>query len=176
MWILIRKFLLAGLIVLWAVPAAGEYYQYRDQNGVLRFTDDIASIPADQRPDVTTHQSIKSDPEPVTTEAAVRQEKGPSNVSPKQESRSSGGSWQERNARQKQELDRMQAELKKTFEALKIERSKLRAEAPEKEATVKEKATYNNKVEALNLKIAQYEERLAAFNEKVNAYNAQVKK
>ncbi len=176
MWMLIRKVVLAGLVVLWAVPASCEYYQYRDQNGVLRYTDDIASVPADQRPDVTTHQSIKSDPDPVTTGSAARQPDSPSEVSSNTGTRSSDESWKKRNAQQKQELDRMQAELKQTLKALQTERSALEAKVPGQGATFKEKATYNHEVESLNFKIAQYEEQLAAFNEKVNQYNAQVKK
>ena len=45
MWKLIRNVLLAGMVVFWATAAFGEYYQYTDQNGVLRFTDDLASVP-----------------------------------------------------------------------------------------------------------------------------------
>jgi len=69
----------------------------------------------------------------------------------------------------------MQAELKKTFEALQTERAALEAKAPPNGATAEEKVTYATTVEALNAKIGRYEEQLDAYNQKVNAFNAQVK-
>ena len=170
MWMLIRNVLLAGMVVFWVTPAFCEYYQYTDQNGVLRFTDDLASVPPDQRPDVKTHQSIESQPSKKTTGGAVKKKASRSKASPEK------GNWQGRNSQKKQELDQMQAELKATFAALQAERSALEAKAPAKGATFEEKVTYAEKVEALNAKIAGYEEQLDAFNEKVNAYNTQVKK
>jgi len=169
MWKLIRNLLLAGLVVFWATAAFCEYYQYTDQNGVLRFTDDLASVPPDQRPDVKTHQSIESQPSKKTTGGAVKEKASRSTASPEK------GTWQGRNSQKKQALDQMQAELKATFAALQAERSALEAKAPAKGATFEEKVAYTDKVEALNAKIARYEEQLDAYNEKVNAYNLQVK-
>ena len=175
MWKLIRNLLLAGLVVFWVAPAFGEYYQYTDPNGVLRFTDDLASVPPDQRPDVKTHQSIESQPAQQTTGSAVKKKASRSTAAAK-ETEPSGGTWQGRNSQKKQALDQMQADLKATFAALQAERSALEAKAPVKGATFEEKVAYTDKVEALNAKIASYEEQLDAFNEKVNAYNSQVKK
>ncbi len=176
MWMLIRNLLLAGMVVYWATPAFCEYYQYTDQNGVSRFTDNLANVPPDQRPDVKTHQSIESQPVQQTTGGAVKEKASRSTAAAGKETEPSGGTWQGRNAQKKQELDRMQADLKATFEALQTERSGLEAKAPPKGATFEEKVAYTEKVEAFNAKIAGYEEKLDAFNQKVNAYNSQVKK
>ncbi len=67
----IRSILVAGMVVLWTMPAWCDYFQYRDENGVLRFTDDLASVPPDQRPGVTTHQSVKSNPVPPKTAVSI---------------------------------------------------------------------------------------------------------
>ena len=176
MWMLIRNVLLAGMVVFWVTPAFCEYYQYTDQNGVLRFTDDLASVPPDQRPDVKTHQSVESQTSQRTTGGAVKEKANRPTVPRKTGAEPTGGTWQGRNSQKKQELDQMQAELKATFAALQAERSALEAKAPVKGATFEEKVAYTKKVEALNAKIVGYEEQLDAFNEKVNAYNAQVKK
>ena len=74
MWILIRNLLLAGMVVYWATPAFCEYYQYTDQNGVLRFTDNLASIPPDQRPqpDDQGRVTIGLQPESTLTIVARR--------------------------------------------------------------------------------------------------------
>ena len=112
MWIWFRHLLLAGMVVLWSAPGFCEYYQYKDQNGVLRYTDDLASVPPDQRPDVKTHQSIESKPVKKTTAVGTSKNVRQSEASPQKGAQPSGGTWQERNSQEKQELDQMQAELK----------------------------------------------------------------
>ena len=164
------------MVVCLATPAFGEYYQYTDSNGVLRFTDDLASIPPDQRPDVKTHQSVESQPVKKKTGGAAKENASRTAAAGDEANEPSGRTWQGGNAQSRQELDAMQAELKATFEALQTQRSALEAKAPLKGATFEEKVAYTEKVEALNAKIASYEEKLDAFNEKVNAYNSQVKK
>jgi hypothetical protein len=176
MWIWIRNLVLAAMVVFWVTPAFGEYYQYTDQNGILRFTDDLASVPPDQRPGVTTHQSVQSAPVEKTTGVAVADQSSTSPTAAGKASESSGSTWQGRNSQKRQELDQMQADLKTTFEELQSERSALEAKAPPKGATFGEKVAYAEKVEGLNAKIASYEEALSAFNEKVNLFNSQVKK
>lgn len=41
-----------AICLICAVPSWGEFYRYRDANGVLRFTDNIAEVPENQRPKV----------------------------------------------------------------------------------------------------------------------------
>ena len=176
MWKMIRLIIVVGMTLCWLIPAYGEYYQYRDENGVLRFTDDLASIPPDQRPDVKTHQSIESKPVRPISGAATVESATKAGAAAEKSSQASGNTWQERDTKKRQELNQMQADLKETFEALQAERSKLEADAPPSRAPVKEKADYNKKVEALNEKIALYEAQLDSFNEQVQAYNAQVNK
>jgi predicted RNase H-like nuclease (RuvC/YqgF family) len=176
MWKMIRLIIVAGLTLCWLMPAYGEYYQYRDENGVLRFTDDLASIPPDQRPDIKTHQSIESKPVGQISGAATVESTPKAGATGENPSQSTGNTWQERNLKKWQELDQMQAELKETYEALQAERSQLDANAPSSNAPAKDKAKHNKKVEALNEKIAIYEAQLDSFNEQVQAYNAQVKK
>ena len=48
MWMKMVLLILLGAVAYIATPAFGEYYRYRDEGGVLRFTDDLAAIPLDQ--------------------------------------------------------------------------------------------------------------------------------
>lgn len=173
-WIL--NMLVAGMVALWTVPAWCEIYQYRDQNGVLRFTDDIASVPPDQRPGVTTRRSVESRPGKGEAASPAGKKVSASPVPSQQETRSSANTWEGKKARQMGEFDRKQAELDRKFTDLQNERTRLAAKAPSPKASFEEKAVYNRKVAALNARIDRYEEELAAFTQQVNAYNAKVKK
>ena len=43
-------FFIVTIIVLFAVGASGEIYQYVDQEGNVHFTDNLNQVPEDQRP------------------------------------------------------------------------------------------------------------------------------
>jgi hypothetical protein len=46
------------------IVSAGEYYQYFDNEGNMRFTDDFNSIPKEKQSGVKTFQSVVSKPKP----------------------------------------------------------------------------------------------------------------
>jgi hypothetical protein len=57
-----NNFLLSLMAVwLWCLPVSAEFYQYRDQDGVLRFTDELSEVPTGLRPQVTIHPSVQKD-------------------------------------------------------------------------------------------------------------------
>jgi hypothetical protein len=177
MRLLIKRVWLAVLVLGLAVPALGEYYQYTDPNGVLRFTDDITNVPQDQRPDVKTYESVKSDP--IPPEASQQAElQGPqassapsSGITPPQT-----GTWSERISGQADELDRLQEELNQTFLALQNERTTLEKTAPAVGAPAEESAAYRQKVAVLNAKIDRYEKQHAEYRQKESAFRTQYKK
>jgi len=173
-WIL--NIVAAGMVALWTMPAWCEYYQYRDANGVLRFTDDIASVPPDQRPGVTTHRSVVSRPAQGDSGSSAGSKASASPAPSRQGTPPSAKTWEGKTASQMAEFDRRQAELDRTFAELQNERTRLEAKAPSPKASFEEKAVYNRKVAALNAKIDRYEEELAAYTQQVKAYNAQIKK
>ncbi len=176
MWMWIRNLLLAGVVVLLAIPVWCEYYQYTDKNGALRFTDDLAAVPQDQRPDVKTYESVKSRPVQAATGTRV-EEKGTVFLSPaKNATPSLTGTWKEKISRQADELDLMQAELNQTFVALRNERNALEAKAPAAGVPLEVSNAYQKQVDTLNANIERYEKQHAEYKEKVKAFNAQHRK
>ena len=173
---LICKLLLTGMIALLVTPTYGEYYQFTDANGRLRFTDDIASVPQEQRPDVKTYESVKSSPDQPTSR--MRANGNGSRVSTPSSggASNSAGTWKEKMSRQADELDRVQEELHKTFVDLQAERSALEAKAPHAGATRKERDAYRDRVDALNAKIERYEEQYAEYKEQEKAFHEQYRK
>jgi hypothetical protein len=119
-----KRTLLLPVMVLWLVspPAYGEYYQYTDTNGVLRFTDDLASVPPEQRPDVKTLQSVKSDPVQPAAAAPVTGNQSPGTAPSIDGTTPQTGAWNAKIASQANELDRLQVELNKAYRDLQVAR------------------------------------------------------
>ena len=172
----IARLFVTGVVILWAISGWCEYYQYKDENGVLRFTDNLVSVPPDQRPGVTTHRSVKSSMETRNTATPAEKTNPRSRGLDHGETLPAGNTWEGKKARKIAEFDRKQSELDQTFQALQKEKAKLMKEVPSEKASFEEKAIYNRKVSALNAKIDRYEETLAAFNKQVTDYNAKIKK
>ena len=168
--------LIVAMMSCWTTHASGEYYQFRDENGVLRFTDDLSSVPPDQRPEVKTHVSIESGSDQAPSAVPVQDKAVTSNESIESESQTADGSPGKQSSPEVDELNRMQVELNKTFQDLQAERAALEAKAPPQNAPSKEKAAHLELVEAYNAKIADYEAQLETYNRMVNDYNVAVKK
>jgi hypothetical protein len=160
---------LALALFLAAMPASAEFYKYRDANGVLRFTDNLAEVPPDQRPNVSTYEGVQASGDASAEQAAAL----PSDEG-QREAAAAGGSGsgvkedlgEERKRLEgiKQTLDKEREDLALQKEALKEERKRLR---DERDARV-----YNEKVKELNDRIAEYEQRRKAFQEQADGLNS----
>ena len=172
------KMILAGTLVLLTVPTYGEYYQYTDANGVLRFTDNIASVPPDQRPKVKTHQSVKSDPVHVAaSHRLVDPDVALSSLTAEGTSLTdTGGTWNERISAQAEALDRRQLELNSMYQKLQAERTRLEGNAPPAWASANEHGDYRLRVDALNDRIDRYETQLAEYKQMEEAFQRKYKK
>jgi len=175
---MIRTILLTCVFVLFASMAVGEYYQYTDETGNLRFTDDLYQVPEVQRPAMQKFESVKSVPDDTTVEQNSVNEEIKVTVESDQPESSpavsgdTGDTFHVRAA----ELNKMQSELNKTRVALEKEQAAIEALAPKKDAKSKERIAYSAKVDALNAKIEKYGKDLKAFEEKVNAFNNRKKR
>ena len=163
-----KLILAAALVLLWTT-AYGEFYQYTDANGMQRFTDNLAVVPPDQRPQVKTYESVKSEPVHTVDEASSKAASSSDGSAPQT------GDWNEKIANQANELDRMQVELSKTYRSLQVEREALVSSAPAAGASAEERSVYQNKVDGLNAKIKDYEAQYADFKSKEKAFNDRYK-
>lgn len=165
-----RIILLMGAVLFLSTPAFGEYYRYIDDNGMQRYTDDLSSVPIDQRPEVKTYESVKSDPVRPTTGKPSE-----TKVAPKEGSKG-GENWFEKASKEADELNRKRQDLDKFHQALREEKETLLKEKPSTRAEKKTLQAYHEKVRALNAKIVSYETRYSAYQKEVDAYNEKYKK
>jgi chromosome segregation ATPase len=165
---IIRLMLVTAMLAVWAAPAVGEYYRYTDSDGVVRFTDDLARVPPDQRPEVKTYASSPNASDAAATVASSAQ--------PASSSQSEVASWESQTYRQAAELDQVQAELKHTFTSLGEARASLESQAPPAWAPVAQRDDYRRKVEALNARIERYEAQRSEYSRRVDAFNSQFHK
>ena len=177
-----RALLLVGLILSVAATAwAEQFYRYTDENGVPRYTDNLANVPPEQRKNMATHESVVSSP--VQAKKSVPSvSSGTASTQPSQKTGNARtertGSWREGAAQRKeaaQELDRMQADLSEMFQSLQSERSALAAKQPSPGATEEVMQTYREQVEVLNRKIEHYENQLKLFRDKEAGFQALTK-
>lgn len=164
-----------AMILCLPVSALAEFYKYRDADGVLRFTDNLAEIPPDQRPDVDRYKQVE-DFRPPTPDK------------PKPTSRRGGDDeeGEDRRARSKKDQGLSASELAARYQELNDKKAELDAEyqelvaaqeaiREEREAaeTREEKFAINQKVMTLNQRIGAFEKKRAEFEQEVQAFNEQ---
>jgi len=143
------------LMILLAFPAlaSAEIYKYRDQNGILRFTDNLTEVPLAQRENVDEYQEIKTR-EDVTA--------------PAPDSDTGQMAGQDPQAVEKALLDEKGA-LDIEYNQLVEMRKGL--EAAPQTGTPEETAAHENKVRDYNARLQIYEVKQKTFRAKVEEYN-----
>ena len=171
-----------------------EYYQYRDQNGVLRFTDNLADVPEDQRQQI---ESYTESEEFVMTEeesleylqdTSVQEETG-EDMEGADQSEETGEDMESANQSEEAEtgrddnlaqlkkLNQMKAALDEEFAELMEEKQiLLQYKDSKKNMSVKEAKAYQKKVTLLNQRITDFEDRRQAYKKEADAFNAQAGK
>jgi len=167
---MIKRILIVCAFVLFASAASGEFYQYTDKTGKLCFTDDISTVPMEQRDSLKKIKSVRQ--ETKTVDASEEQQ----NISKPVSSSSTGKEIENEHQLSLVELDAIQTKLNETRAALQKERLEIETQRPKEEATNNEKISFSLKVEALNKKIAEYEKKMTVFNDQVKSYNAEKEK
>ena len=143
------------LMILLALPvlASAEIYKYRDQNGILRFTDNLAEVPLAQRENVDQYQEIK------TREDAFE---------PAPDHATGQTAGQDPHAAEKALLDEKGA-LEVEYNQLMEMRKSL--EAAPQTGTPEEIAAHEKRVRDYNARLQIYEVKQKAFRAKVEEYN-----
>lgn len=156
----VNPFWIFALCFVLAAPAAAEFYKYTDQEGNVRFTDDLNQIPESLRSGATAYEQVESRPEespaaktPAGTEAT------------KASSREASALEQTRQA-----LEEKKKQLEAEYQALMEKRAALEKSRDQRK-TRSQALEYNKAVTQLNEAIQAYEKRREAFDAEVKAYN-----
>lgn len=144
----------AILLILLALPvlASAEIYKYRDQNGVLRFTDNLAEVPPAQREAVEQYQEIRTPAE------AVEQTPAPASEKDAQDARS----VEKELTHEKEALDHEYSQLMEMRKSI---------EGAPQPGTSEEMDAHNKEAQDYNIRLKIYEVKLKAFREKLEAYH-----
>lgn len=147
---------LAALAV--AAPAGAEFYKYLDEQGNVRYTDDLNEVPLDQREGLETYEEYVGAPE---TDAR-QEEPTDQEMVPKRDLDAA-----------KADLDARQQELAIEYQALEARKAKL-VERRQSLKTDEEIQAYNEEINQLKLLNEQYKQRVQDYNRAVEAYNRQL--
>lgn len=165
-------FLLLFMILFGIGPAVADIYKYRDAEGVIRYTYDLAEVPEDQRPKVKTYEE-----KPTETEAIPAKENKESEGDSAKESEKEPPVVDENKIeelkKKKKDLDAEFADLMEEKYKLLKEKEKLDTLAGRDAAAV---AEYDKKVKELNLKIGDFQKRQDAFQKETQALENAIEK
>jgi len=152
---------IALVMILFNIDAAGaDIYKYRDAEGIVRYTYDLAEVPEDQRPQVQTYEETSTEKQASTVpEEGVAPEE-----TPKIDDEEDVPVVDEKKI---EELNERKKELDAEFAALMEKKYKLLREKERLDAlpgTDSEGAAkYDKQAKELNRKIADYQKRQEAF-------------
>lgn len=143
-----RCFLWTFVILLLLVPMSSnaEFYKYRDENGVVRYTDNPLEIPKDQQGNVEAYREIKT----LEEAGEAAEVESIDDIEKK--------------------LRAQKAILDKEYKGLVAERQQLEEEA-KIDRTSAAYDVFEKKIADFNLRLQQYEEKRILFKEKADAYN-----
>jgi hypothetical protein len=184
------RLLLTVWVCLALLPslAAAKLYKFRDRSGALRYTDNLAEVPPDQRPNVETEPEIVT-PETAPAESPEAKPKagGKKSASPGQPQPAPAppASWDKAAGEARLEADNLletRRQLEEEFAGLMQEKQALGEERKKIEdekmaPLIRKKAVdaMNQKVRDLNKRIADFETRRNAFEAQADAFNAKWK-
>ena len=152
--------LLALVVCLWSAIGFSEFYRYRDENGVLRFTENIADIPKNQRKGIyITPEDRLSAEELAAQKAGVKtQEKAVENP-------------ELAHIDQARELKERQIAVNKEHAAITAEQKRLA-----REKTKLSTVAHNKLVEQLNQRIKEYQSKRDQLNQVIRKFNLKEEK
>ncbi len=161
------------LLFAFALPAPAEYYKYKDEKGIVHYTNDLTKIPPEQRKKLDRYKEYHKPYTPLSEEIEAETEEL---INQSVEGRDA----------EKQNIESLKNSLAARREALTNEREKLDAESarlkqnrPGKDVSKKDFEAYELSIKALNEKIGAFskkssrlEDDVKKYNKKVQAFNA----
>ncbi len=173
----IVKWIVVLAIVVVPALSSAEFYKYVDENGKVRFTDNLANVPDGQRPQVKEYEEASHE---MTPKEKAEEQQEPISKKTKQEPEdvtNEKDGLTEKDAKDLEgvELEKRGEKLQQEYEALMEERQGLdKAAKVRLTPTAREKLA--KKIADFNLRIKNYEEKRQAYNKTVAAYNTRVEK
>ncbi len=161
----IRSVLIVLIAIALSTPALAEFYQYTDQSGVLRFTDDLTQVPEDQRP--TVKKYLEPDDSLTPEQRAQKALDARREPAAEEKLEISGGE----HLVEFERLDKKKAGLDQRYTELIKERNDL-ARVKEEISSEAELTAYNEKINSLNKRITAFEAEREVFSKEVDAFNA----
>ncbi len=165
------------IFLLFSVNASAEFYKYLDENGDVRYTDDINQVPEEQRASANSYVESESEealPEAQVTEASTAEQEQQENVAEVFEDDTGGESLEAA----KKRIDALKQKLDEEYKAL-LEEGKQLAKERKAAVTNEQKLEFNKKVDDYNKRgesyqanQKEYEDQIEAYNARVNEYNA----
>jgi hypothetical protein len=193
------KLLLLLIIILFATPASADIYKFVDEQGNVRFTDDINQVPEDQRGSIEISSNYEADTEaepesenfnddlatdpelessyadePETTEGFDDDSDNRGDVGVQEDQKEDGVSLdQEELDLNLKSLKSLKKEIDKEYAALVKEKEKLAQE--QKALTTREEILkYNVRINDLNERAEAYVKKGEQYKAQVEAYNARI--
>lgn len=176
--------LLSGWIILFSImvfaaPGFAQMYQFTDQDGNIRFTDNLANIPEAQRDAVETMAVIESAIEegqtaeeapseqpPYAMEVDVPLNELPDNTAEAADNTAEDDQF--RAARESLEAER--AEIEALYQQIEAEKNSLGA-PPSEPASRLDRRVYEQNALDLNRRIEDYQARMDAYRKRLEAFN-----
>jgi len=159
--------------LLFSVSASAEFYKYTDENGNVRFTDDINQVPEEQRSRIRSYVESQSEevPEQEATQENPEKSEQQANFPDLSEDVAEEGSIEELKSR----IDEIKKEIDQEYEALLKEKKQL-AEDKKQVKTKEQIASYNKRIGSYNLRGEDFMKKQKERDALIDNYNARLAK
>ena len=158
-------------IVLFSMSASAEYYRYVDKDGNVHYTDDLTSVPENQRTDINEYTGFQDGSNDQAKDE--QKEETPQPLLEKEQVKNKPDT--DKFSEIKKQLDQEKEKLDEEYRTLMEEKKQL-IEDEKKLKSGKAAKKYNKVVLKFNEKIEDYERRKNLFNKEVEEYNERVEK
>jgi flagellar motility protein MotE (MotC chaperone) len=158
--------------LMFSVSAAAEFYKYVDEDGNVRFTDDINQVPAAQRAKIHSYvESVSEDP----PEQEATQKNQADQAASDQQTNFPDLSDEEQQSLgdAKKQIEKLKSEMDQEYETLLKEKQQLAKEKKQAKTRV-QIIEFNKKVESMNKRVEAYEGKGKVDKAQVDAYNERI--
>ncbi|MGD9133045.1 MAG: DUF4124 domain-containing protein [Desulfobacterales bacterium] len=160
------------IFLMFSVSASAEFYKYVDEDGNVRFTDDINQVPEAQRAKIRSYIESESQ-EPAEQEVARENEAKQASEDQQTDFADLSDDDSESLEDAKKRIDELKSEIDQEYEALMKEKAQL-AKDKEQAKNRDQIIEFNEKVESLNKRVAAYEKKGQDYKALVDDYNKRI--